>query len=162
MDCLFYSDRTATFLREKSPKRLWEKLRFSLFGDVVAVFDWGAPEGAVKAKGNICLQVNLHSHSLSLFFSPLTWLLSPIKHHIPNKVSHAPTLLLPPYHTERVRDVQIHSFGMWVANEVWQRFCIAHWRGWREDLERKFGEDGLGRGFEGQSADCVKMVWAGM
>ena len=44
------SEGTATFLREKSPKRLCEKLRFSSFGDVVAVLGWGAPEGAVKSK----------------------------------------------------------------------------------------------------------------
>ena len=34
--------------------------------------------------------------------------------------------------------------------------------GWREDLGREFGEDGLGRGFEGQSLDCVVAVVAGM
>ena len=42
-----------------------------------------------KAKGNSCLQASLHSHSLPLFFSPLTWLLTPIKHHFSNKVSPA-------------------------------------------------------------------------
>ena len=36
---------------------------------------------------------------------------------------------------------------------LWERI-------WRENLEREFGEDGLGRGFEGQSLDCIKMIRA--
>ena len=52
----------------------------------------------------------------------------------------------------------MHTFEIGVANGA--RFCIAHCRGWIEYLEREFGEDGLGRGFEGQSADCIKMIRA--